>query len=107
MNEVRLSDVQRANLTMLMAIKNSVNQDAVWAGCKFGLRAEEVKFFSAVSLERILALVANVGEESLFRPREDLCALLQRPLPLCGPITAARPAVVAAGSQEGTTSGRK
>lgn len=92
MSTVQLSDVQLVNLSMLITLKDNIKQDPVAACCKFGLRAEHASFLADLSVERIFALVANVGQESLFPPRDDLLALLSVPVPLAGPITSVRPA---------------
>ena len=92
MSTVQLSDVQRVNLSMLITMRDNIQRDVVSACCKFGLRADQARFFGDLSVEHILAMVANVGEECLFPPRDDLLALLKLPVPLAGPITAVRPA---------------
>ena len=95
---VQLSDVQRANLSMLMTLRDNIRRDPVSACCRFGLHAEQATLFAELSVEHILALVANVGQECLFLPREDLPALLKVPLPLSGAITSVRPLKVATAS---------
>jgi hypothetical protein len=85
-----LSDVQRANLTMLMTIRDSILKDPGAACCKFGLHSEELQTLSTLSPERILSIVANLGQESLFCPRHDLTALLALPLPLGATMASAR-----------------
>lgn len=91
MESVPLTDVQLANLTMLLTIKDSIQQDRASACCKFGLQDAELSVLSSLSAERILAIVANMGQESLFPPRADLGSLLTVPLPLAGVMAAARP----------------
>ena len=76
---------------MLITIRDNIKRDAVSACCKFGLRAEQATFFDELSIDRILAIVANVGEGCLFPPRDDLLALRQLPVPLARPITSVRP----------------
>lgn len=80
METAQLSDVQLVNLSMLMTIRDHIKRDAVSACCRFGLRAEQANFFAELSIDRILAIVANIGEECLFPPRQDLFALLELPL---------------------------
>jgi len=91
MSTVQLSDVQLVNLSMLLTMRDNIKRDPVSACCKFGLHAEQARFFGDLSIEQILATVANVGEECLFPPREDLLALLKLPVPLTGPMTSVRP----------------
>jgi hypothetical protein len=45
-----------------------------------------------LSLEQLWSVVAHVGQNTLFPPRQDLLAILQAPGPLAGPLAAARPA---------------
>lgn len=91
MESVPLSDVQLANLTMLLTIKDSIKQDRASACCKFGLQPAELRALSDLSPEKILAVVVNMGHESLFPPRGDLGSLLSIPLPLAGIMASARP----------------
>lgn len=98
MSTVQLSDVQLVNLSMLITLRDSIKRDPVAACCKFGLHAEQARFFADLSIEHILAIVANVGQECLFPPREDLLALLKLPVPLAGSMTSVRPPKKAAAS---------
>jgi hypothetical protein len=91
MDTVPLSDVQIANLSMLVTIKDSIQQDPASACCKFGLRSDELSALSGLSMDRMLAIVANMGQQSLFPPRGDLGMLLNVPLPLSGLMASARP----------------
>ena len=90
MSTVQLSDVQLANLSMLITIRDNIRRDPVSACCKFGLYADQARFLGDLSIEHILATVANVGQECLFAPREDLLSVLKLPAPLAGPITSVR-----------------
>lgn len=98
MSTVQLSDVQLVNLSMLITMRDNIKRDPVSACCKFGLHAEQARFFGDLSIEHILAMVANVGQECLFPPRDDLLALLKLPVPLAGPIMSVRPPKKAAPS---------
>jgi hypothetical protein len=106
MSTVQLSDVQLVNLSMLITMRDSIKRDFVSACCKFGLHAEQAKLFAEMSIEQILATVANVGQECLFPPREDLLQLLVVPVPLAGPITSVRPAKGAASAPRRESSPR-
>ena len=96
MNTVQLSDVQLVNLSMLLTMRDNIKRDPVSACCKFGLHAEQARFFGDLPVEHILAVIANIGQECLFPPRQDLFQLLKLPVPLAGPITAVRPPIKAA-----------
>lgn len=82
MNQAQLSDVQLMNLTLLLTIRDGVLQDHPSACCRFGLDAMQAERIEALGIQQILAIVANVGDVSLFRARADLLALLDSPLPL-------------------------
>lgn len=96
MNTIQLSDVQLVNLSMLLTMRDNIKRDPVSACCKFGLQADQARFFGDLPVEHILAIVANVGQQCLFPPRHDLLELLKLPTPLAGPITSVRPAIKAA-----------
>ena len=91
MNTLQLSDVQLVNLSMLITMRDNIKRDPVSACCTFGLRAEQASVFADLQIDHILAMVANVGHECLFPPRDDLLTLLKLPVPLAGPITSVRP----------------
>jgi hypothetical protein len=86
-----LSNVQRMNLSMLLMIRDDIKEDLVSACCKYGLYAEQAAWFQDRSIDDVLAIVANVGQECLFPPRQDLFALLKAPLPLAGPLASVHP----------------
>lgn len=86
MSDGRLSDVQITNLTMLLTIRDGVLRDRPAACCQFALDAPQADRVGALTVQQILALVANVGDITLFPPRRDLLALLDLPLPLARPL---------------------
>ena len=92
MNHAQLSDVQIANLTLLLTIRDGVLRDRLATCCKFALDAALADRLGALGIQQIMAIVANVGETSLFPPRRDLLALLDLPLPLARPLAAVRSA---------------
>jgi hypothetical protein len=92
MNQAQPSDVQFANLTLLLAIRDGVLQDRVATCCKFELSAVEADRISAMNAQQVLAFVANVGDAPLFSVRRDLIALLDAPLPLARPLAVAQAA---------------
>ena len=91
MSAVELSNVQLINLSMLMTIRDDIKRDVVSACCTFGLHVDQARVFEDLSISHILAIVANVGEECLFPPRQDLFALLEVPVPLGGAIASVHP----------------
>lgn len=88
MDQARISDVQLTNLTLLLTIHDGVRQDPTAACCKFGLDAAQAERIAMLSVQQIMALVANVGDATLFPARRDLLALLDAPLPLARPLAA-------------------
>ena len=86
-----LSNVQRMNLSMLLMIRDDIKEDVVSACCKYGLHAEQASLFESQSIDDILAIVANVGQECLFPPRQDFLELLQVPVPLAGALASVHP----------------
>lgn len=93
MLSVPLSEVQLSNLTQLLTMRDCIGRDPVSACCIFGLRESDARYLSALSPTQILAIVASVGNETLFLPRSDLFSLLQSPLPLAGALCAVHPPV--------------
>jgi len=92
MNHAQLSDVQIANLTLLLTIRDGVLQDRAAACCRFALDAAQADRLGAMSVQQVMAIVANVGDATLFPPRRDLTTLLDIPLPLARPLAAVQAA---------------
>jgi len=90
MNQVHLSDVQAANLTLLLTIRDGVLQDRVGASCRFALDAPQAERLGGMSVQQLMAIVANLGDATLFPPRRDLVRLLDAPLSLVRPLAAAQ-----------------
>lgn len=90
MNHAQLSDVQIANLTLLLTIRDGVLLDKTSACCRFALDGAQADRLGTISVQQVMAIVANVGDTSLFPPRRDLIALMDIPLPLARPLAAVR-----------------
>lgn len=113
MGRFELSQVQVANLNMLILIADYVKRDTAIACSRFGLDADQAGFLSTLSVPEILTLVVHLGDECLFPPRADLVQVLSWPPELAGamlmvhpgrasrpvrqPETAARTSVAASG----------
>lgn len=91
MGRLELSQVQVANLNMLILIVEYVKRDTAIACSRFGLDADQAGFLSALALPEILALVANLGDECLFPPRADLVQVLSWPPQLAGAMLMVHP----------------
>lgn len=90
MNDLQLSDVQSTNLHLLQAIRLGLERDRVNTCCKFALSADLADRLRGQSFEQLMSFVVNVGQTSLFPPRDDLLALLAAPAPLAAPLAAVR-----------------
>ena len=88
MNQVQLSDVQIANLTLLLTIRDGILHDRTAACCRFALDAMQAERLGTLSVQQLMAIVANLGDATLFPPRRDLVSLLDTPLPLVRPLAA-------------------
>lgn len=88
MNYARLSDVQLTNLTQLLTIQRGLRQDYAETCCRYAMNAVLADLLLELSIPQVLALVANIRDETLFPPRRDLVALLTVPLPLSGTLAA-------------------
>jgi hypothetical protein len=77
------------NLNQLMTIRDGAMLDPAMTCCRFGLDAQQARRLTALGIHQIMAIVANVGDTTLFPPRRDLLALLDMPLPLTRPLAAA------------------
>ena len=91
MSHAQLSDVQIVNLTLLLTVRDAVLEDRLSACCKFAVDAAQAEHLGAMTVQQIMAIVANLGDATLFPPRRDLLALLDLPLPLTRPIAAVQP----------------
>jgi len=79
MSSIQFTDVQLTNLYLLQAIRLGIAQDRVSTCCKFGLDAAQADFLGAMSQEQLWAFVDQIGQSTLFPPRQDLLALLKAP----------------------------
>lgn len=88
MDQATFTDVQLSNLTLLLTIRDGVLKDRAGTCSRFLLDATQAQRIAELGVPQIMALVANVGEASLFPPRSDLLDLLAAPLPLARPLAA-------------------
>ena len=88
MSHVTLTDVEWINLNVLAVIHAGLQHDRASTCCKFALDATQADRLGAMSIQQVMAIVANVGDATLFPPRRDLVALLDMPLPLARPLAA-------------------
>ena len=79
MTSTSLNDVQRANFIILSLIRDAAREDAGTACCRFGLTLAQLKAISELPPDDVMSIVAGMGNEALFFPREDLDRLLALP----------------------------
>jgi hypothetical protein len=89
-NTVHLSDVQLLNLSVLMTIQASIKRDPVTACYRFNLRDDQAQRVEGLGQQQLQAIVANRGEESLFKLRDDFWPLLDAPPGLQVPLSTVR-----------------
>lgn len=92
MCDVKMSDVQHANLTMMLTIRDSLLRDPIGTASRFGLDADQSNQFTTIGIHQIMAIAANVGDVALFVPRRDLVHLLSLPLPVARTLAVVQPA---------------
>lgn len=92
MTHVHLTDVQSTNLHLLQVIRLGIELDRVETCCRFALNAALADHLQTLGHEQLWSVVAHVGQNTLFPPRQDLLAILQAPRPLAGPLAAAHSA---------------
>lgn len=87
--QIKISDVQLINLTLLLAIQNSLNQDPTSACYKFHLQLEDMSHVKNLSFEQIHSIVANV-DQCLFCLRPEILDILNLPPNLAGILATVR-----------------
>jgi hypothetical protein len=94
-----LNDVQRANFIILSLIRDAARDDPGTACCRFGLTLAQLKTISELPPDDVMAIVAGMGNEALFFPREDLDRLLMLPRSVSAVLVSATARVQARGPQ--------
>lgn len=86
-----LNDVQRANFIILSLIRDAARDDPGTACCRFGLSLVQLKAISELPPDEVMAIVAGMGNEALFFPRDDLDRLLKLPRSVSAVLASATP----------------
>ena len=73
-----------------MTIQGSIRKDPVAACYKYRLTADHAPKLADMTPEQMQTLVANLGHECLFRPRDDFLQLLSSPLGLLSALSTVR-----------------
>lgn len=90
---IQISDVQRANLTLTLLIREAVLENPGAACCKFGLSAEQLQMFQSLTPEEILSGVSQAGEQALFSLNAGVTSLLKHQSPIAALVAAAQPRI--------------
>ena len=77
-----LSQVQRANLNLLLLMRDAAMRDMGDAVCSFGLARQDFAAIMSRAPDELLSFVCGIGDRALFLPRSDLSSLLALP-PAC------------------------
>jgi len=93
MASIPLNDVQLVNFTILTVTHDAAREDPAAACCKFGLNRRQLQTIGDLTPHAVMAIVARMGNELLFAPREDLDVLLTAPASLLPVLASARAAV--------------
>jgi len=83
-----LNDVQQLNYTNLATVRDAAREDPIAACCRYGISRDLLEMLSKLTPENVMHIVARLGDEVLFPPREDLGTLLSAP-PTVMPLLAA------------------
>lgn len=87
---VSLSHAQRANLNLLLLLRDAAKHDLGGAICSFGVCRAELSALARLDPDEILSFVCGMGDQALFYPRTDLTALLDMAPPVAAAIAASR-----------------
>jgi hypothetical protein len=86
-----LNDVQHANFIILSLIRDAARDDPGTACCRFGMTLAQLKAISELPPDEVMAIVAGMGNEALFFPRDDLDRLLKLPRSVSAVLASAMP----------------
>lgn len=89
---ISLSQVQRANLNLLLLMRDAALRDLGAAICSFGLDRQNFDAILERAPDELISFVREVGDQALFLPRGDLPALLSLPRAMAPAMVAARAA---------------
>jgi hypothetical protein len=91
-----LSQVQRANLNLLLLMRDAAMRDMGDAVCSFGLARQDFAAIVSRAPDELLSFVCGIGDQALFLPRSDLSSLLALPPAIAPAIASARAATARA-----------
>lgn len=98
---VSLTSMQRANLTLLLLVRDAALRDPGAAVSRFGVQKHHLDSLVSRDPEELMEFVQHIGDQPLFLPRSDLPSLLTLPAGTAAIFASARPAPTGAvGSSE-------
>lgn len=91
MSGMPLTSVQQLNLLALATLMEESRKDPMNACNTFGVTKSQLEeLMPHLSVERLLALLANAPDQSVVLLRPDIAEVLAGPTPLMGALTAVR-----------------
>ena len=87
---VSLTPAQRANLNVLLLLRDAAMHDLGEAACSFGVGRPDLDAVVSLSPDEVIAFVCKIGNQALFRPRDDLRSLLRLPATISPIVASAR-----------------
>jgi hypothetical protein len=90
MNDVSLSYAQRANMNLLLLLREAAMRDLGGAVCSFAISKQELSALTSRAPDEILSFVCGMGDQALFSPRSDLSTLLSLPSAIAPSVAASR-----------------
>lgn len=99
-----MNPIQELNFSILQLVRDAARSDVVGACCRFGLTHDQLETISQLTPAEVLRLVARMGDEALFAPREDLGHLLKTPGSVLPLVAASRQRIPAKQHPDSTVS---
>jgi hypothetical protein len=98
-----LNAVQQVNYTTLSAIRDVSREDLGAACCSFGLTMALAKAIRDLTPDKLMSVVVQFGNQTLFCPRADLEDLLAAPPAMRAVLASARASVPSEPASEPAT----
>ena len=90
MTTMPLNEVQYLNYAILSTVRDAAREDPAAACCSFGLSQAQLHTIGALTPAALMSIVARMGNEALFVPREDFETLLTLPAPVSSVLMSAK-----------------
>lgn len=76
---LNLNPIQELNFSILHLVRDAARSDLAAACCRFGLTLDQLRAIGQLTPADVMRIIARMGDEALFAPREDLDSLLATP----------------------------